>query len=191
MNILVQISTKQEISTNKKKCNNSPDYNFFQCIEDYYSDVRGCQFPWNINKASNIKICETYSDIYNTLWESESVENGANRDRFKLNQFLLMTNDSEKQCLVPCFVKTYSLQLEQWALWMNENKLSLQISLDSFMINHDEDYFKCDTTCIIGELGGNMGFFLGGSILLAIDIAFLGFQKITRDIDFPQFQHTK
>jgi hypothetical protein len=37
------------------------------------------------------------------------------------------------------------------------------------MIVFSKEYYKCDFACIIGQLGGNLGFFLGGSILVAID----------------------
>jgi hypothetical protein len=39
----------------------------------------------------------------------------------------------------------------------------------SFQFTYSEEYFLCDWTCLIGEIGGNFGFFLGGSILALYD----------------------
>ena len=93
-----------------------------------------------------------------------------------MNEILLK---KRKQCPPPCFLKKYSLQFEKWARFSRADKVSLQISLDGFLIKHEEEYFTCDITCIIGELGGNLGFFLGGSILLGLDIIFKGLRKVT------------
>ena len=34
----------------------------------------------------------------------------------------------------------------------------------------DTEYLVCDYSCLIGEIGGNLGFFLGGSLLALIDL---------------------
>lgn len=36
----------------------------------------------------------------------------------------------------------------------------------AFNFQYDEEYILCDWTCLVGETGGNLGFFLGGSIFL-------------------------
>ena len=47
---------------------------------------------------------------------------------------------------------------------------SLKIVFDNFVVEQREEFLACDTTCVIGELGGNLGFFLGGSILALFDL---------------------
>ena len=49
-----------------------------------------------------------------------------------------------------------------------------------FQFTHREEYPACDATCIFGELGGNLGLFLGGSILLGLDLLLEYAAKITR-----------
>ena len=56
--------------------------------------------------------------------------------------------------------------------------VSLQVALDGFTIPHLEEFFKCDSGCVVGELGGNLGFFLGGSILLILDIFFTAIKRM-------------
>ena len=55
---------------------------------------------------------------------------------------------------------------------------SLKIVLDGFSIKHEEEFLKCDSTCIIGEVGGNLAFFVGGSILLGIDMIFTAIDNV-------------
>ena len=39
----------------------------------------------------------------------------------------------------------------------------------NFQFQYDREYLVCDYTCLLGEIGGTLGFFLGGSILFYID----------------------
>ena len=158
-------------------CDNDPKYNFFKCAEDYYSRKRGCQYPWNYNKNSNITICKKYSDFSPLFWHfNQNVDTGAGRENFKLSEILL---EKGMHCPPPCFLKEYLIEFEKWA-WFSEAKpVSLQVALDGFTIYHEEEFYKCDSTCILGELGGNLGFFLGGSILLGLDIIFNGIRRVS------------
>ena len=45
----------------------------------------------------------------------------------------------------------------------------IQIWFKNSQFTYEEEYIVCDWTCLIGEVGGNLGFFLGGSILAFID----------------------
>ena len=47
---------------------------------------------------------------------------------------------------------------------------SFQIAFADFAFRSESEYVACGWTCIVGELGGNLGFFLGGSIIFAIDL---------------------
>ena len=40
----------------------------------------------------------------------------------------------------------------------------------NFLFTYEEEFLVCDWTCLLGEIGGNLGFFLGGSILAYIDL---------------------
>ena len=105
------------------------------------------------------------------------IDTGTRRDKFKMSNILLKIR---KQCPPPCFSKKFELKFEDWAESSKADLPSLQVSIEDFFINHEEEFFICDVTCIIGELGGNLGFFLGGSILLGLDIIFDAIRKITK-----------
>ena len=174
--------TRKKISTSKIPCNDDPEHSFFNCIESYYSRRRGCQFPWNADNTTNIKICEKYSEISSVLMNFFNRDTGAKRETFRLSDILM---NAEKHCARPCFLKKFEVKLDGWSLMDQDKSLtkpttSLKIVLDGFSIKHEEEFLKCDSTCIIGEVGGNLGFFVGGSILLGIDILFTGINEIAR-----------
>ena len=105
---IVKISTQRKISTKRMPCDNDPKYNFFKCAEDYYSRKRGCQYPWNFNKNSNITICKKYSDFSPLFWHfNQNVDTGAGRENFKLSEILL---EKGMHCPPPCFLKEYLIE---------------------------------------------------------------------------------
>ena len=174
----MKIGTQKKISTTRMKCEDDPEYNFYQCTEDHYSKLRGCQYPWNINAHSNVKVCSEFSDFSSLHWQwNQNVETGAGREYFKMSEILL---EKRKICPPPCFLKEYFVEFETWAWFSLGNSVSLQVALDGVTSYHEEEYFKCDSTCILGELGGNLGFFLGGSILLGLDIVITGFMRLVK-----------
>lgn len=176
ISIIVKIETQKKLSTSRITCNDDPNYSFYKCSENYYNKIRGCQYPWSVNNESNTEICSKYSELSSLFWFfNQNTGNGAGRDNFKLSEILLKYR---KECPPPCYLKEYIVGFERWA-WFSEAKpVSLQVALDGFTIYHLEEFFKCDTGCIVGELGGNLGFFLGGSILLALDLFFTGIRRI-------------
>lgn len=40
----------------------------------------------------------------------------------------------------------------------------------NFKFKYEKEYLVCDWTCLVGEIGGNFGFFLGGSVLAVFDL---------------------
>lgn len=152
-------------------CKDDAEYNLFDCVENYYAKKRGCKYPWSSMNGPNVSICDKYSDLSPGIlrFPNQNIDTGAGREKFKLSEFLLK---HRKHCPPPCYQKKYSVEFEKWALFSDATPVSLQIALDSFTIYHEEEYYRCDSTCLLGQLGGNMGIFLGGSILMALDIIF-------------------
>ncbi len=52
----------------------------------------------------------------------------------------------------------------------NGAEWTVHLWFKNFKITYEKEYQICDWTCLIGEIGGNLGFFLGGSILACTDI---------------------
>ena len=53
--------------------------------------------------------------------------------------------------------------------WQNNSTVFL-LWFESYRFLYQTEFAICDWTCLIGEVGGNLGFFLGGSILAYFNV---------------------
>ena len=158
------MTTEKKMPTKTKTCIEDPGYDYYQCVESYFYSKRGCQYPWNTYKNLNLPKCINYTAITNMI-KSTDPNMGFLREMFAPSERQTRTNE---KCPPPCSSTHYNVNFEEWS--MHGSNVSLQIAFADFMITHKEEYLACDTTCILGQLGGNIGLFLGGSILLGLDM---------------------
>ena len=74
---------------------------------------------------------------------------------------------TEGECPQPCNVTSYELKYE--VKEVIGDGVSIDIAFKNFVFEHRDEFRSCDFSCVIGEVGGNLGFFLGGSLLLFIE----------------------
>ena len=162
----MSVSTKRKLSTPDRPCNDESSYSFHKCIESYLYRKRGCQFPWNYYEdLHDVPVCESYAENIDSLNKSAHVSSlGAFRDYWTNFQRTLNTNGD---CPQPCNVTSYKLKYEVNDASGEGHNLS--IAFKNFVFQHSDEFRSCDFTCFIGELGGNIGFFLGGSLLSIIE----------------------
>ena len=104
-----------------------------------------------------------------------NIKTGAGRETIRKSEEPV---ELGKACPLPCFRKKFKVKIASWNDFTNNPTRSLKVVLDGFTIKHREEYLECDSTCIIGNIGGNIGFFLGASILLGIDVIFSKFKML-------------
>ena len=97
--------------------------------------------------------------------ESYDRNMGKRREWFTPSEQIIRTNG---ECLPPCKNIIYDIKLEKWI--MGGEGRSFQIAFADFAFRSESEYVACGWACVIGELGGNLGFFLGGSIIFGIDL---------------------
>ena len=161
---IVDAATEMKFSTNALQCNPDPNYNSYECIESYFYQLRGCQYPWNVYSNLNVPICTNFSEVKDMI-KSYDRNMGYRRERFTPFEQITRTNGT---CLPPCKSTLYRTRFQKWDI-SGEGR-SFQIAFPDFSIVSETEYVKCGYACIIGELGGNLGFFLGGSLLFVIDL---------------------
>ena len=156
--------TKRKRSTGERKCQDEKSYDFFKCVESYFYRKRGCQFPWNVYEDLDVPICSTLSQLLKSLKESGSNQSlGKDRDWWSNYERTIRTNG---ECPQPCNVTSYELKYEIKGF---EDAVSFDIGFKNFVFEQKDEFRSCDFSCLIGELGGNLGFFLGGSLLIIIE----------------------
>ena len=162
--VLVIARTETKLSTSDQPCEKDPEYDYYKCIESHFYTQRGCQYPWNSYQELNLPICKSYTSIKDMI-QSMDPSMGFEREKITNSERLSRTKDI---CPPPCSSTKYDIKFDWWT--MHGSGVSLQIAFSDFIIVHTEEYLACDVTCIFGQLGGNLGLFLGGSILLGLDI---------------------
>ena len=163
--IAVSMVLQKQLSTDTNPCNDDPSYNLFRCVEAYFYRVNGCQFPWNVYNDLDVPVCSNYTQLHNILLSNDR-NRGISRQLFTRSERMVRT---KMTCLPPCSLTYYHILLEKrqpGATWRKGR--SLQIILSDFSVAHKQEVLVCDTTCIVGQIGGNLGFYLGGSLLLVL-----------------------
>ena len=101
--------------------------------------------------------------------ESFDPDMGNRRERFTPSELITRTKG---QCPPPCDNTIYDVKFEKWLHGFEEGEgKSIQIAFADFSFRSESEYLACGWTCIVGELGGNLGFFLGGSLILGIELS--------------------
>ena len=152
------------MNTRNQVCNDDPSYNYYQCVESYFYSKRGCQYPWNFYTNLDLPRCKGYKNIQRMI-KTMDPNDGYKRHLFPPSDRFIRT---QEKCPPPCFSTSYNAVFEEWS--MHGSNVSLQIAFADFKTTQRTQYPACDNTCMLGEIGGNLGLFLGGSILLGLDI---------------------
>ena len=168
--IYIKISKQKRIARRNTACVHDKQYKMFKCYENYFSKRRRCQFPWNLYNESEIPICNKYSELSPVLMNFGNVEIGAGRENLRASETPVKL---KKLCPLPCTETNFNVKINEWNDWISfQPRKALMVMLDGFTMAYQEEYLECDSTCIIGNIGGNIGFFLGASILLGLDTIF-------------------
>ena len=172
----------KNLNTKEEPCNDEKDYDFHKCFESFYYRKQGCQYPWNFYEDLDIPSCNNLTilkDFDNTLDPRAQFSN------------LRRVSYSNGECHMPCVTMRYNLVQEkdegpglEDPILLNDSVKTLNVVFDNFVVEQREEFLACDTTCVIGELGGNLGFFLGGSILALFDVIVNLCTKISKKLHF-------
>lgn len=133
------------------------------CFENENSRRRGCQKPWNHFNDSKIPVCTDIKQTVQLL----------GREQEWSQPFWSTIERSQKSgCHQPCTKTKYRIQYSYIDDGDTNTDFPIYIWFKNFKFQYDEEYVVCDWTCLIGEIGGNFGFFLGGSILAMYDVLY-------------------
>ena len=166
--ISVTITKESKISSKNDPCVEDPNYDYYKCFESYFYKRRECQYPWNVYPDLKVPSCNNFTRTERMVL-SKDRNFGKNRIYFDHSERLSRT---KMECSRPCKFTVYKLRygvvdFGDRLKGFQEN--SIQIGFPNFRIVEKNEYPACDLSCVIGRLGGNLGFFLGGSILAGVD----------------------
>ncbi len=179
-----------------RPCTEDLSYDYETCIDLSFSKMRGCQAPWHYYNNSDISICQNASYVQQMFSGTSGIQ--VAKDYFDRPHMSTLFLSQITGCPLPCTSKkymwvsifidcflfvvvqiyflnrpTYSYNIIGKWHWLKpmENGADWTVHLwfKNFLITYEKEYVVCDWSCLIGEIGGNLGFFLGGSILAFTD----------------------
>ena len=91
----------------------------------------------------------------------------------------------KSNCRLPCTTTNYDFEYSFINVrhpGLNDLEADFVITLwfKNFRFEYSEEYVVCDWTCLVGEVGGNFGFFLGGSVLAVFDLFVVRFVRFVQ-----------
>ena len=121
----------------------------------------------------NYSVCNQFERTEKMILDKDR-NFGYNRYSFDHSERMTRT---QMQCPRPCKFTKFHLDYRPWEIPYDAEGFkfkSIQIGFSNFRLVYQKQYFACDMFCVLGQLGGNLGFFLGGSILAVIDLIICG-----------------
>ena len=109
-----------------------------------------------------VKVCENISETIDKLGPEQE---------WSQPYWSTVERSIKSGCLQPCTTTQYGLRYSYTGIHDSAD-ISAFLWFKNFKFKYEEEYIVCDWTCLIGEIGGNFGFFLGGSILALYDSLF-------------------
>lgn len=166
--IRIKYSRSTHMSSDSRQCTSDPNYSFMKCVEEFHIKKRGCQAPWLFFPEFDYPMCRKLIEMPGKFYR-EIDEQDWSRPYWSKIEKVIKTG-----CPQPCTVSNYDFQYS----YVDEIDIGLDGDADwvlylwfqNFLFKYEEEYQVCDVTCLIGELGGNLGFFLGGSLLSFFDV---------------------
>ena len=183
----ISVMTKkiEDKSSEDEPCNDDPNYNYYECFESFFYKKRKCQYPWNIYPTLNVSVCNKFEETEKMLLDKDR-NFGYNRYNFDHSERMTRTN---MMCPRPCKYTQFDLDYRPWEVSSDNVGIkfkSIQIGFSNFRMVYSRQYYSCDMFCVLGQLGGNLGFFLGGSILAGIDLIISGISTGLQMLDRKQ-----
>ena len=86
------------MNTKSRPCTDRADYDFYRCVETFFYNQHGCQYPWNVFKGSDIPVCSNLSRIKEMIYTWDRSK-GLHRDDYSNLQRVEYTKN---ECLTPC-----------------------------------------------------------------------------------------
>ena len=154
LNIMFQQKEVHSLSTKKDPCIKKENYSFTQCLQEYVRKETNCEIEFFSKLKDKTPLCKKKEfDLY----------------------FHMLTNlkhdplsDVQKRsgCYPKCKAVHYFYELEKNILtWKTNYTSQVFIEPQSNVVEVASEYYEFDTNDLISSVGGNLGLFLGWSLL--------------------------
>ncbi len=187
----------QHLNRKEFPCQEDPEYNIQQCLEDYVETKVRCKSPWDqFPSAQNVVIClfalplATVIIVSDTLFQTKKCKSMQELDALRQIHVDLYTMNAYEfrmytGCLRPCMHQTFTFNRRTMvskafhsSIPAGENFTVVSIGLYSANERNVTETYLYSETNLVGEVGGAMGLFLGISLVTVYE-ALIGLMRKT------------
>ena len=154
------IFTLKEITTinsNQRPCNDRIDYSFTECVQNFAVRKTNCHLDYfEINQDQELCSKKNFFRYFKLLfWIKHS----------RLSEVI-----KEYGCLPKCKMLQYSFEaIHKRSDWTPNWTAEVYIQPKSSIVEFSTEYYTFDGNDLVGNIGGNLGLFLGWSFLTFIE----------------------
>ena len=163
LQISFSIKKVKKISTEERPCVMDEEYSFTTCLQEYVIKQTNCSLNLFGQESKKTKICskKAFDQYYDLL--------------MNIGQDRISKIKQESGCYPKCRVTKYSFEkIERPMNWNSAWSSEVFVQAASSEVEYSEEYYTFDENDLISSVGGNMGLFLGWSVLTLVEaIGFL------------------
>ena len=153
-------SVKEIINMNRENrpCEQNPNYSFTKCLHHFAQSETNCRVDLNQFDQDQDQNCKNknFRHYFNLLIE--------------LKQVPISTVIKRSGCLQKCKTAQFSVEIkEQKSNWTSNWTAEVYVQPKSNLIQYSTEYLFYDLTDLLSSFGGNLGLFLGWSILSVLE----------------------
>ena len=154
LNILFEIKEISALNTKQDPCIVKRDYSLTECLQDYVTKNSNCKIDFFIRQKDQTLFCtERNYELYKEML-------------VELKQYPMSEVQKRTGCYPKCKRIHYFYDVEQSKMTWNSNYTSeVFIEPKSSVIEYSNEYYEFDLNDLISSVGGNLGLFLGWSLL--------------------------
>ena len=161
----ITFTVKKITNINKptRPCIERDDYSFTKCLQKFAVKKTNCSFDYTAVNLDQQRSCSTEHFLKyfkHLIWIKQS----------RLSDVI-----EESGCHPKCKITEYSYETnEQNSSWTSNWTAEIYIQPESSITENSVEYYTFDFSDLIGNIGGNLGLFLGWSLLTFVEaLAFL------------------
>ena len=147
------------INSRARPCIERDDYSFTKCVQKFAIDRTNCNIDYFAVGKDQKEMCKTenFFEYFKLLiWIKQS----------RLSDVI-----NESGCHPKCKMSHYSYEtIHKKSHWTQNWTAEIYIQPKSSIIEYSSEYYTFDSSDLVGTIGGNLGLFLGWSLLTFVEV---------------------
>ena len=161
LQIVFSLKVTEKLSTDAKPCVLDPNYSFSKCLQDYVTRKTNCNVDFLAKYEQNSTCSGKSFDLFF-------------KELIKLKQEKISHVQKDSGCYPKCKTLHFSYQKNDKVInWRPKWTSEVYIQPKSSVVEYSKEFYSFDLNDLISSVGGNLGLFLGWSLLTFVEA--LGF----------------